>query len=159
MNVYPVELEPPDIEPYRAGNCGIEFVNSFDSGKAGPHVMLAALTHGNELCGAIALDWLLRQGVRPIAGWLTLAFMNVAAYARFNREDPSASRCVDVTVERFRNPFLNRRMAEIAQNHATKVERRRSTHRLGPREGSGASPPRLAAIAAAFSRVSSPPIT
>ena len=62
MNSYPVELEAPDIRPYRAGNCGIEYVTSFDSGKAGPHLMLAALTHGNELCGAIALDWLLRQG-------------------------------------------------------------------------------------------------
>ena len=95
MNAYPVELEAPDLRPYRAGNCGIEYVSTFDSGKAGPHLMLAALTHGNELCGAIALDWLLRQGVRPVAGRLTLAFMNVAAYARFERKNPSASRCVD----------------------------------------------------------------
>ena len=95
VNAYPVELEAPDIRPYRDGNCGIDYVNTFDSGKPGPHLMLAALTHGNELCGAIALDWLLRQGVRPLAGRLTLAFMNVAAYARFERENPSASRCVD----------------------------------------------------------------
>ena len=95
MNSYAVQLEAPDIRPYRTGNCGIEYVSSFDSGKPGPHLMLAALTHGNELCGAIALDWLLRQGVRPLAGRLTLAFMNVAAYARFDRKNPSASRCVD----------------------------------------------------------------
>ena len=95
MSAYPVELEAPDIRPYRAGNCGIDYVSTFDSNKTGPHLMLAALTHGNELCGAIALDWLLRQGVRPRAGRLTLAFMNVAAYARFDRKDPSASRCVD----------------------------------------------------------------
>ncbi len=95
MNAYPIELEAPDIRPYRAGNCGIEYVTSFDSGQAGPHLMLAALTHGNELCGAIALDWLLRHEVRPLAGRLTLAFVNVAAYARFDREDPSKSRCVD----------------------------------------------------------------
>ena len=95
MNAYPVELAAPDIRPYRAGNCGIEYVSSFDSGKAGPHLMLAALTHGNELCGAIALDWLLRQEVRPLAGRLTFAFMNVAAYARFDRANASASRCVD----------------------------------------------------------------
>jgi predicted deacylase len=95
MNSYPVELEAPDIRPYRAGNCGIDYVSTFDSGKAGPHLMLAALTHGNELCGAIALDWLLRQQVRPLAGRLTLAFMNVAAHARFDRGDPRASRCVD----------------------------------------------------------------
>jgi predicted deacylase len=95
MTSYPVELEAPDIRPYQAGNCGIEYVSTFDSGKAGPHLMLAALTHGNELCGAIALDWLLRQQVLPLAGRLTLAFMNVAAYARFERNDPRASRCVD----------------------------------------------------------------
>ena len=95
MNNYPIELQPPDIGPYRAGNCGIDYVSSFDSGNAGPHLMLAALTHGNELCGAIALDWLLRQGVRPLAGKLTLAFVNVAAYARFNLDDPRASRFVD----------------------------------------------------------------
>lgn len=95
MNADPIELEAPDIRPYRAGNCGIDYASSFDSGKAGPHLMLAALTHGNELCGAIALDWLLRRGVRPLAGRLTLAFMNVAAYARFDREDPNASRCVE----------------------------------------------------------------
>lgn len=95
MKSYPVELEAPDIRPYRAGNCGIEYVTRFDSGEPGPHLMLAALTHGNELCGAIALDWLLRHGVRPRAGRLTLAFMNVAAYARFDRENASASRWVD----------------------------------------------------------------
>lgn len=95
MNSYPVELEAPDIRPYRAGNCGIEYVTTLDSGMPGPHVMVAALTHGNELCGAIALDWLLRQGVAPLAGRLTLAFMNVAAYARFDRGDPRVSRFVD----------------------------------------------------------------
>jgi predicted deacylase len=44
--------------------------------------MVQALTHGNELCGAIALDFLLSQGLRPLAGILTLAFENVAAFER-----------------------------------------------------------------------------
>jgi predicted deacylase len=103
MNSYPVELEAPDIRPYRAGNCGIEYVSTFDSGKPGPHLMLAALTHGNELCGAIALDWLLRQEMPPRAGRLTLAFMNVAAYARFDRNNPGTSRCVDEDFNRVWN--------------------------------------------------------
>ncbi|MBT7732452.1 MAG: succinylglutamate desuccinylase, partial [Rhodospirillaceae bacterium] len=42
--VYPVELIAPDIEAYRKGNIGIEFVTSFDSGKPGPHVMINAVT-------------------------------------------------------------------------------------------------------------------
>ena len=44
--IYPVELVAPDIEPYRKGNLGIDFVTSFDSGKPGPHVMINAVTHG-----------------------------------------------------------------------------------------------------------------
>lgn len=92
---YPVELSPPDIEPYRAGNTGVEYVTTFDSGVAGPHVLVTALTHGNEICGAIALDRLFRAGLRPRQGKLTLAFDNVAAYHSFNPRYPVASRFVD----------------------------------------------------------------
>ena len=92
---YPVELSPPDIEPYRAGNTGAEYVTTFDSGVAGPHVMVTALTHGNEICGAIALDRLFRSGLRPRCGKLTLAFDNVVAYHSFNPRYPVASRFVD----------------------------------------------------------------
>jgi hypothetical protein len=92
---YAVELIPPDIEPYRAGNTGLEYVTCFDSGIAGPHVMITALTHGNEICGAIALDRLFRAGLRPRQGLLTLAFDNVPAYHAFNPRYPVASRFVD----------------------------------------------------------------
>jgi predicted deacylase len=92
---YAVELTPPDIEPYRAGNTGVEYVTSLDSGTSGPHVLVAALTHGNEICGAIALDRLFRAGLRPRRGKLTLAFDNVAAYRSFNPSFPVASRFVD----------------------------------------------------------------
>ena len=92
---YPVELTPPDIEPYRAGNTGVEYVTTLDSGVAGPHVLVTALTHGNEICGAIALDRLLRAGLRPRRGRLTLAFDNVAAYHSFDPRYPIASRFVD----------------------------------------------------------------
>lgn len=92
---YPIELTPPDIEPYRAGNTGVDYVTTFDSGNAGPHVLVTALTHGNEICGAIALDQLFRAGLRPRRGRLTLAFDNVAAYRSFDRRYPVASRFVD----------------------------------------------------------------
>lgn len=92
---YPVELVAPDISPYQKGNRGTDYVTTFDSGKSGPHVLVCALTHGNELCGAIALDFLFRQSVRPTYGRLTLAFNNVAAYQRFDVKRPSASRFVD----------------------------------------------------------------
>src|SRR6201984_1327167 len=92
---YKVELTPPDIEPYRAGNTGIDYVTTFDSGIAGPHVLVTALTHGNEICGAVALDRLFRAGLQPRQGKLTLAFDNIAAYRSFDSRVPTASRYVD----------------------------------------------------------------
>lgn len=92
---YPVELRSPDISPYRAGNCGIDFVWTFDSGKPGPHLLISALVHGNEICGAHALDFLLSRQVRPFRGRLTLAFMNVAAFLSFDPARPSASRYLE----------------------------------------------------------------
>jgi len=92
---YPIELKAPDISPYRAGNTGVEFVTTFDSGQPGPHVMICAVTHGNELCGAITLDFLFRQNVRPVRGKLTLGFNNVAAFNRFDPGNATASRFVD----------------------------------------------------------------
>jgi predicted deacylase len=92
---YRVELTPPDIEPYRAGNTGTEYITSFVAAAPGPHVLVMALTHGNEICGAIALDRLLRAGVRPRRGRLTLAFNNVAAYRQFDPRYPIASRYID----------------------------------------------------------------
>ena len=86
--VYPVELTAPDIEPYRKSNIGIEFVTSFDSGKPGPHVMINAVTHGNEICGAIALDYLFKANVRPAQGKLTLGFINHLAYSNFDPNNP-----------------------------------------------------------------------
>lgn len=95
-----IELTPPDITPWKQGHTGTDWVHVFDSGLAGPRVMVQALTHGNEICGAIALDWLLRQGFKPLCGRLTLAFANVEAYRRFDADAPFASRCVDEDMNR-----------------------------------------------------------
>ena len=103
---YPIELEPPDISAYRAGSSGIPYVTTYDSGKQGPHVMLSALMHGNELSGAIALDTLLKAGIRPKHGKLTLAFLNVAAFDRFNPAEPSASRFVNQDMNRVWSPAV-----------------------------------------------------
>ena len=92
---HPIELRIPDIGPWKNGASGVDWVHVLDSGQAGPRVMVQALTHGNEICGAIALDWLLRTRFRPQGGCLTLAFANVEAFARFDSADPFPSRCVD----------------------------------------------------------------
>jgi predicted deacylase len=94
-NVYPIQLQAPDISRYAEGNTGIPYVHRFEADEPGPHVMISALVHGNEVCGAIVLDWLLREGVRPVRGVLTLGFMNVAAYETFDPANPNASRFVD----------------------------------------------------------------
>lgn len=92
---YKVDLSAPDISPYRAGNTGIDYATTFDSGKPGPHVMVNAVTHGNELCGAIAIDYLFRSDIRPLHGKLTLSFANVEAYLSFDPANPTASRFVE----------------------------------------------------------------
>ena len=92
---YRIEIQPPDIKPYRKGNAGVDYVHLLDSGKPGPSVMVQALTHGNELCGAHALDFLFKQRVSPIQGKLVLAFANVAAFERFDFDDPDRSRYID----------------------------------------------------------------
>jgi len=91
----PIEVEFPELEHFRDGNTGIPYVWQFVAERTGPRVTIQALTHGNEVCGAIANDWLLREGFRPACGTLTLTFANVDAYRTFSREDPFASRCID----------------------------------------------------------------
>ena len=118
---YAIELTAPDIEPYRAGNTGAEYVTTFDSGIPGPHVLVTALTHGNEICGAIALDRLFRAGLHPRHGKLTLAFDNVAAYQSFDRRVPTASRFVDEDFNRLWAPATldgERQSTELARARA-----------------------------------------
>ena len=95
LRSYPVEIEAPDISAYREGNTGVDYVTTFDSGRPGPHAMITAAVHGNELCGPITLDFLFRNDVRPLCGKLTLGFLNVAAFERFDPERPAVSRWVD----------------------------------------------------------------
>ena len=94
------ELPAPDISAWRAGNTGTEGVWHFDSGQPGRHVMISALVHGNELCGAWALKGLLEAGVRPERGTLTLAFCNLEAFDRFDARHHDASRFTDEDLNR-----------------------------------------------------------
>jgi predicted deacylase len=88
----PIEVMPRDLEPYRRGNTGIHWVHRFESGKPGPHVLVNALTHGNEFCGMSAACHLLDSGVRPAIGTLTVSFANVEAYRSFDPARPFDSR-------------------------------------------------------------------
>ena len=97
---FDVHLAPPDLSQWGEGNCGVAGFQQFESGKAGPHVLITALMHGNEIAGAIALDELLRAELRPQRGTLTFGFLNLAAFGRFDPDHPTASRFVDEDMNR-----------------------------------------------------------
>jgi len=101
----PFELLPRDLRPYRTGNTGVDYVHRFESGRAGPHVLVNALTHGNEFCGMVAATHLLDAGVRPKIGTLTVSFANVAAYESFREDDPFASRMLVHNLNRIWSPL------------------------------------------------------
>jgi predicted deacylase len=94
-DTYPVELAAPDITPWSKGNTGIPYMTTLESGHAGPHAMVLALTHGNELCGALAVKYLFESGFQPARGKVTLGFANVAAFERFSAAEPNNSRYAD----------------------------------------------------------------
>jgi len=101
---HPIEVTFPDIEPWMHGNAGLPYVWRFDAEADGPHVCVCALMHGNEVCGAIAVERLLtafvRDGLRPRRGRISLLFANVEAYRSFDPQWPLASRALDEDLNR-----------------------------------------------------------
>jgi predicted deacylase len=91
----PVEIAAPDIAAFREGGTGIPFTASWESGRPGPHVLVTALVHGNELCGAYAANFLNERGIRPRRGRLSVALCNIEAFRRFDPQNPTASRYVE----------------------------------------------------------------
>lgn len=111
------KLSAPDLSAERVGNTNTPGVWHFDSGVPGRALMVSALVHGNELCGAWALKDLLASGLRPRRGSLTLAFCNLDAFDRFDPTAHDASRFVDED--------LNRVWSAQRLDDATTCERRR----------------------------------
>ncbi len=94
------EVLPRDLSAYKAGNTGVDYVHRFESGRPGPHVLINALTHGNEFCGMTAATHLLDTGLRPRIGTLTISFANVAAYESFDQARPFESRQIEHNLNR-----------------------------------------------------------
>ncbi|HSV20755.1 MAG TPA: succinylglutamate desuccinylase/aspartoacylase family protein [Casimicrobiaceae bacterium] len=116
-----IDIDFPDIGRWASGNTGVPYVWRFEAARPGPSVTVQALTHGNEVCGAIAVDWLLARDVRPVRGTLTLVFANVRAYQSFDPADPFASRCVDEDFNRLWTADVldgGRRSAELNRARA-----------------------------------------
>ena len=97
---FDVRLIAPNIEPWIAGNTGIPGFTTRVAQADGPHIALLAIAHGNEIAGAIVLERLLREGLRPARGKLTFGFVNLAAFERFDPRQPTASRFVDEDINR-----------------------------------------------------------
>lgn len=97
---FDVRIAAPDIRQWREGNTGIPGFTTRTGAEPGPHVCLLALSHGNEIAGAIALDRLLRSGLTPKNGRLTFGFVNLAAFHRFDPRQPTLSRFVDEDINR-----------------------------------------------------------
>lgn len=113
---FAVDVTPPDLSPWLPGNTGVRGFTTFRSGKPGPHVAVVAVLHGNEIAGAVVLDRLLRSGVAPARGQLTLGFANIAAFSRFDPAQPTASRFLDEDMNRLWDPAVldsPRRSAEL----------------------------------------------
>jgi predicted deacylase len=106
MSATTIEINFPDIRQWAKGNSGTPYVWTFASGKLGPHICVNALVHGNEVCGAIAADTLLRSlqsGATVKRGTLSVVFANVDAYHAFDANAPYDSRCIDEDFNRLWN--------------------------------------------------------
>jgi len=98
--LFAVRVAAPDLGPWRVGNTTIPGVWRFAAAEAGPHLLVTALVHGNEVAGGALLARWLRDSIRPRRGTLTLAFVNLAAFDRFDPAQPTASRFVDEDMNR-----------------------------------------------------------
>ncbi|MGO2958714.1 MAG: peptidase M14 [Acetobacter sp.] len=105
---FDITLPPPDITRWADGNCGIAGVHHFEASQPGPHAVITALMHGNEYAGACVLDTLLSRSLRPIRGRLSLIFLNMQAFARFDPARPTLSRFVEEDMNRLWCPELVR---------------------------------------------------
>jgi predicted deacylase len=89
----PIEFAFPDLRKWEKG--AAPYVHVLESGKPGPAVMVAALTHGNEVSGAVVVDALLSAGLKPRKGALIFSFNNIDAYHSFDPRTPFKSRMID----------------------------------------------------------------
>ncbi len=90
----------PPADGVAGSNCGVPGVWRFEAAAPGLHLVITALIHGNEVCGAHALWGVLQAGPRPAVGRLTLVFCNLQAYARLTDASKDEGRLVDEDMNR-----------------------------------------------------------
>jgi predicted deacylase len=89
----PIEFAFPELRRWE--KAAAPYIHVLESGKPGPTVMVTALTHGNEVSGAVVVDALLAAGLKPRKGTLIFSFNNIEAYHSFDAKTPFKSRLVD----------------------------------------------------------------
>ena len=85
----PIEFSFPDLRKWEKG--AAPYVHVLESGKPGPTVMVASLTHGNEVSGAVVVDALLSASLKPRRGTLIFSLNNIEAYHSFDPRTPFKS--------------------------------------------------------------------
>ncbi|MGH8831443.1 MAG: succinylglutamate desuccinylase, partial [Polaromonas sp.] len=131
-----VQLAPPELSGWAASPSGVAYVQeraAAEVGEEGPEVLVTALVHGNEYSGALALDAFLQSGLQPRRGRITAVFCNTAAFARFDRQSPDASRFIDEDFNRvWSAEWLDgpRRSAELLRAREIRPFVERASHLL-----------------------------
>lgn len=120
LPAFAVDVPPPDLSAYILGNTGVPGFITLESNKEGPHVVLVSLMHGNEYAGAVVLAELLASGFQPLRGKLTIGFSNLAAFARFDPANPTASRYIDEDMNRVWDDFTL-----FGMRHSVELDRAR----------------------------------
>ena len=81
----PIEFAFPELRKWEKG--AAPYIHVFESGKAGPTVMVAALTHGNEVSGAVVVDALLEKGLQAAQGHADLLVQQYRGLSQLRLQD------------------------------------------------------------------------
>lgn len=83
---------------------GIRCALRLDSGRPGPHAVVVALLHGNEICGLGAIRAVLARRASLLCGRLTLLAANPEGFRARRPDQPQAGRFVEEDMNRLWSP-------------------------------------------------------
>ena len=86
----PIEFAFPELRRWEKGDA--PYIHVAESGKPGPTVMVAALTHGNEVSGAVVVDALLGSGPQAAQGHADLLLQQHRGLSQLRCQERRSSR-------------------------------------------------------------------
>lgn len=93
-------IELPSADVVLGTNVGVSGVWKFSGQLPGPHRVITALMHGNEVCGAVAIAPLVTSPPHIERGSLTIVFLNLKAYRLISDETKDECRWYDEDMNR-----------------------------------------------------------